>query len=323
MLHKTNGLFDSTLNERPTSEMLVSVGATTALMCDPLIIGNSNEKITAFWYKNDEVVATVTSNSNAILDNRNVRTSHMIPEVGFLIISNISYDDEGFYYCKSIDNSNIGETIHLVIAYIDQLPENKKELSMYPSKPYVGSSVRIDCPSTDAYPDPSVKWHKNGVDLDFTNNRFEVLTNGSLLINRIQPQDIGFYSCILSNFAGHTKGTVFIDINNDGIINNYKISSPLNQMSLVSIFRSIDRIQLKYLLLWFTLICLTLSSIVLLYLVIDILLSKKNFKNKFSQMILFLNCIKRENGPGYGKIIVPAPDFVYRRNENVSTPFVV
>ncbi|CEF67032.1 Immunoglobulin subtype 2 domain and Immunoglobulin subtype domain and Immunoglobulin-like domain and Immunoglobulin I-set domain and Immunoglobulin V-set domain and Immunoglobulin-like fold domain-containing protein [Strongyloides ratti] len=301
--------------------MLVSVGATTALMCDPLVIGNNGDKLTAFWYKNDEIVAKVTSNSNAILYNREVKTNHFIPEVGFLIISNISYDDEGFYYCKNTDNSNTGETIHLIIAYIDQLPDNKKELNMSPSRPYLGDSVRLDCPTTDAYPDPSVKWHRNGIDLDYTNSRFEVLTNGSLLINRIQSQDIGFYSCILSNFAGHTKGTVFVDIYNDGNIHNYKITSSLHQVSLISIFRSLDKIQLKYGLLWFTLICLTLSSIVLLYLLIDILISKKGFRNKFSQILLSFYCIRRDNGPGYGKIIVPAPDFVYRRNENASSPF--
>uniref|UniRef100_A0A0N4ZUX4 Ig-like domain-containing protein n=1 Tax=Parastrongyloides trichosuri TaxID=131310 RepID=A0A0N4ZUX4_PARTI len=298
--------------------MLVSVGATTALMCDPLLINNNeNKNLTALWYKNDEFVARVTSNTNVILNNKIVKSNHMIPEVGFLIISNISYDDEGFYYCKNIENDNIGETVHLVIAYIDQIPEDKEELLSYPSKPYLGDLVRLDCPSTDAYPDPSVKWHKNGYDLDYRNNRLEVLTNGSLLIHRVQSQDIGFYSCILSNFAGHTKGTLFLDIYGDQGVQNHKISSTFNKISTFLSFNSMDKYKLKYGLLWFSLICLILSCLILIYLLIGIFISRKSIRNKFNKILLSLNFNKQKDyGPGYGKIIAPAPDFVYRRNIN-------
>uniref|UniRef100_A0AC35U0D0 Ig-like domain-containing protein n=1 Tax=Rhabditophanes sp. KR3021 TaxID=114890 RepID=A0AC35U0D0_9BILA len=307
--------------------MLVSVGATTALMCDPIVGANDKVNMTATWFKNDDPIAKVTSNSNVILFDRTINSKHLIPQVGFLILTNITADDQGFYHCQREDNKAEGETIHLVIAYIEQFDSKEKELVMIPKRPYLGNTIRIDCPSTDAYPAPAVKWHKNGIDLNFSNNRYEVLSNGSLLIRRLTSRDIGFFECILSNFAGYTKGTAFVDAYGDETIQRQRINNQVQQFSIFSTIKTLDKVQIKHGLLWFSIVCLLGSCFVLIYLLMNIFWTNRSFRNKVSRLFVRMPCVGDKSFGGYGRSIVPAPDFVYRRNRNesasVSDPLVV
>ena len=63
----------------------------------------------------------------------------------------------------------------------------------------VNSPVQMACEAS-GLPPPSVKWTRDGVDID--NNGTEgarLLSTGALRFNRVQLEDAGKYECVASN----------------------------------------------------------------------------------------------------------------------------
>ncbi|VDM29029.1 unnamed protein product, partial [Toxocara canis] len=155
--------------------------------------------------------------SNAVLHNRTYRSEQPVPDVGFLIITNISLDDEGEYWCRRDDTDQQGEVVKIVIAYVDQFARDSRPL-FYPTRPSLGERVVAECPRTRAVPVPSITWILNGEPLDLSSRRIDVTANGTLAISHFMVQHIGLYECVVSNFAGRTSAKIFIDAKrlNDG-----------------------------------------------------------------------------------------------------------
>ncbi|VDK60840.1 unnamed protein product [Anisakis simplex] len=133
---------------------LICRHSTTALMCEPIFTGNSG---TAKWYRDGIEVANVTSSSNAVLLNRSYHSEQPVPDVGFLIITNISMGDQGEYWCRRDDTGQISESVRLVIAYVDQFPSDSRPV-FKPARPSLGERVIAHCPPTRAIPSPTVTW---------------------------------------------------------------------------------------------------------------------------------------------------------------------
>ncbi|VDL75903.1 unnamed protein product [Nippostrongylus brasiliensis] len=92
-------------------------------MCEVVFAGVG--KSMAVWYRNGEQIGTVTSDSNVIFENRNYTAEQPVPEVGFLIMSNITKDDEGLYWCRHAETGVVGDVFSLKVAYVDAIPADK------------------------------------------------------------------------------------------------------------------------------------------------------------------------------------------------------
>ncbi|KIH58871.1 hypothetical protein ANCDUO_10914 [Ancylostoma duodenale] len=97
------------------------------------------------------------SDTNAIFDDRNYTAEQPVPEVGFLIMSNISKDDEGLYWCRHAETGLAGEVFSLKVAYVDPIPP-ERYIRVEPKNPLLGEQVALWCPLPRAVPHPSVTW---------------------------------------------------------------------------------------------------------------------------------------------------------------------
>lgn len=69
----------------------------------------------------------------------------------------------------------------------------------------IGGNASFTC-HPDAAPYPTIKWLKNGVEMNLvagdTNSRIILLANGNLLITNINNNDAGYYTCAVENVFG-------------------------------------------------------------------------------------------------------------------------
>jgi peroxidase len=65
----------------------------------------------------------------------------------------------------------------------------------------LGESVLLNC-SARGVPEPLITWTKNDEPLDFDNARFQLLENGSLLLQDVMMNDSGDYQCNANNELG-------------------------------------------------------------------------------------------------------------------------
>ncbi|XP_053132295.1 protein sidekick-1 isoform X6 [Hemicordylus capensis] len=64
-------------------------------------------------------------------------------------------------------------------------------------------------------PLPTLVWYKDAVPLHkLPNPRYKVLLNGSLQIERLQPDDSGIFQCFAKNEAGEVQSHTFLDVTN-------------------------------------------------------------------------------------------------------------
>ena len=70
---------------------------------------------------------------------------------------------------------------------------------------FVGRSQVIRC-SAEGYPKPTFKWYKKRRLVKFSDPRFTLLSNGSLLINPVREGDTAVYICRITQL-GTEEGT--------------------------------------------------------------------------------------------------------------------
>ena len=64
----------------------------------------------------------------------------------------------------------------------------------------VGHEARLECSPPRGYPEPEVKWKKDGEFLP-VEGRFR-LSDGNLIVSNVQPEDAGRYYCVAQNMGG-------------------------------------------------------------------------------------------------------------------------
>uniref|UniRef100_A0A915Q0R9 Ig-like domain-containing protein n=1 Tax=Setaria digitata TaxID=48799 RepID=A0A915Q0R9_9BILA len=264
--------------------------STTALMCEPIFTSSSSQ---AQWYHDGIVVANVSSTSNAVLHDRKYYNEQTIPDVGFLIITNISLEDEGDYWCRRTDDKQEGEVARIVVAYVEQFPDNSQP-TFHPAVVHFGERVTVHCPRTNAVPVPSYTWLLNGEALDLSTKRIVQSSNGSLQIRQFMRQDIGIYECVVTNFAGRTSAKTYVDaiplpddVFDDAIFTK----------ACESVFRSG--------LMWFLIGCLVTSGTLLSYLVFAILLARSTYRNRASLYLSPFLQFHPNLAPGFRKVVAP------------------
>ncbi|WKX94766.1 hypothetical protein Q1695_011772 [Nippostrongylus brasiliensis] len=290
------------------NEMLLPIHSTTALMCEVVFAGVG--KSMAVWYRNGEQIGTVTSDSNVIFGDRNYTAEQPVPEVGFLIMSNITKDDEGLYWCRHAETGVVGDVFSLKVAYVDAIPADKY-IEVLPRFPILGEQVALMCPIPKAVPQPTINWLLNGEPVAHTSTDAHAFPNGTLIIRHFTSAHNGVYECVVWNFASRTSSQVTIDSKKASARNAFASSSSNTRCSLL--FRSS--------VLWFLVGCLVTSCSVLIYLLCALVLIRPT-----PRATMVPSMWARSNpllGPGFRKVVVPVPDFITGRlsNSAPSRPF--
>ncbi|KAI1727346.1 immunoglobulin domain-containing protein [Ditylenchus destructor] len=266
------------------NEMLVPINSTTALICEPIFNAKEGERSIATWMKNGQSIAKVSGHSNSMLRDGRISLETQskpsqqqgnIPEVGFLILTHITIEDEGDYWCSRDDTGQQGEKTRLKVAYLRPKHSQSNTLRISiesanhgrassTTQGLTGHDIRLDCPEIEAVPPPAVSWFLNGEPVDFSGNqRVEVLQNGSLFIQDYTPaQDSGLYECVLTNFAGKTSASIFLP----GAESSQKILKRQERPSSTTTYANVCAAYLRNGILWFLIGCVSTSVIVLVYL---------------------------------------------------------
>uniref|UniRef100_H2YT93 Ig-like domain-containing protein n=1 Tax=Ciona savignyi TaxID=51511 RepID=H2YT93_CIOSA len=113
-----------------------------------------------------------------------------------MIIASVQQSDDGEFAC--VASNVVGETdkTYEVVTYVaPTLPTTSGDITVD-----IGETVSLSCENS-AVPTPSVKWSKNGNNL---NDELITLSEDSqiLVISDAQEEDVGRYLCVVSNDAG-------------------------------------------------------------------------------------------------------------------------
>ncbi|KAK6043818.1 immunoglobulin domain protein [Cooperia oncophora] len=245
-------------------------------MCEVVFSGDETNK--AIWYRDGEEVGIVSSNTNAIFENRSYTAEQPVPEVGFLIMSNITKGKAGLGASLQEEHGHVR-----------------------PEHPLLGEQVMLVCPLPRAVPQPTISWLLNGEPVVHTSMDAQTYPNGTLFIRHFSTVHNGVYECVVWNFAARTSGRIVIDSKQTS--NRNAFSQRQSTSSCSVLFRSS--------VLWFLVGCLVTSCSVLIYLLCALVLIRPS-----SRATMVPSMWARSNpllGPGFRKVIVPVPDFITRR----------
>lgn len=84
----------------------------------------------------------------------------------------------------------------------------------------IGDNVILNCPIEDVNSFRHLKWFQNNKEINFNHNsKFNLLSNGSINIKSLMPNDKSIYTCRISN-----KFEIIYDLNVVGIVYYYLLS---------------------------------------------------------------------------------------------------
>ena len=76
----------------------------------------------------------------------------------------------------------------------------------------IGSRVQFDCQVT-GNPRPTVKWQRDSIPISLTtSHKHQVTSDGSLIIQDVNRNDVGIYECIAENFAGSSLAEATLEV---------------------------------------------------------------------------------------------------------------
>ncbi|CAF0756370.1 unnamed protein product [Rotaria sp. Silwood1] len=180
-----------TVRPHPNSQdRAVISGHRLTLSCEIQIGENENFLGTIEWFHNGSPLKLNSFKRNK-MDYRN----------GTLIIDQTSGSDSGVYKCVfRNDNGTRSESYHSV--NILTQPTFTIKLPRSTQRPVNGSMLMLNC-LADAWPEPTLKWTKNGTSLTGLDDvRIQILPNNSLKIYPVQISDTGRYACSAENALG-------------------------------------------------------------------------------------------------------------------------
>lgn len=112
-----------------------------------------------------------------------------------LVIQKVRVADGGNYTCKGDQTER---TFTLFVEFsVTEFPGDQDL--------YVGKSQLIQC-SAVGYPEPTFEWYKDFLSVNFTDSRFTLLSNGTLLVSPVHERDVGEYTCRITQL-GDFEGT--------------------------------------------------------------------------------------------------------------------
>ncbi|XP_022085366.1 hemicentin-1-like isoform X2 [Acanthaster planci] len=140
-----------------------------------------------------------------LLDLENGRIAQLFS--GSLAIDNVTQSDAGTYLCL-VQNDAGSDTKEIRV--VVQVPPIIIQDRVERLERRINSEVKLDCKAYGV-PVPEITWYKDGNKIQQYENGYTILTNGTLLISNLQPNDNGMYECWAMSESGNA--TLEISIN--------------------------------------------------------------------------------------------------------------
>ncbi|XP_018565737.1 neuroglian isoform X1 [Anoplophora glabripennis] len=123
-----------------------------------------------------------------------------------IMIEKLAKNDTGNYGCNA--TNSLGYVYKDVYVNVLALPPEITEAPR-DTQAVDNQNVNMTCKVLGA-PKPNIKWMLNGKEL--TGGRYQVQSNGDLLINSVQFDDKGNYTCYAENKFGNTSASAKLDV---------------------------------------------------------------------------------------------------------------
>ncbi|KAJ8316251.1 hypothetical protein KUTeg_006265 [Tegillarca granosa] len=158
--------------------------------------------ITYRWYfENRQIDMTIPS----------FRSRFSVNQQGSLSINNVQKRDMGWYICRP--SNGVGQDPEAA-AYLNVTypPKVIKDLIHKRLIWALGFQEQLDCPVDANPPVTEIIWSKDNYLVEFSSNRRTQLSNGTLLVKRVEQIDAGQYSCIPLSTAGRGDTSPIVQI---------------------------------------------------------------------------------------------------------------
>ena len=131
-----------------------------------------------------------------------------------LVLSQVTSEDNGRYYCRVTTNIGSLQSRHASLSVLER--KRKPEISHRPVQTRVvrGDKIVLDCLAS-GYPPPTYAWYKDGGRLSSAHDRFNLASNGSLIIDNAQLDDSAHYRCSASNYLGKASSSARVTVDTD------------------------------------------------------------------------------------------------------------
>ncbi|XP_043572283.1 leucine-rich repeats and immunoglobulin-like domains protein 2 isoform X1 [Chiloscyllium plagiosum] len=135
------------------------------------------------------------------------RRMHVMPEDDVFFIANVKMEDMGMYSCMAQNtaggiSANATLTVLETPSFVRPL-ENRTVAR--------GETAVLQCIASGS-PTPRLNWTKDNGPLTVTERHFFAAANQLLIIVDAGPEDIGKYTCVMSNTLGTERGHIFLNV---------------------------------------------------------------------------------------------------------------
>lgn len=126
---------------------------------------------------------------------------------GTLLLNPVKSEDAGNYTCVATNPQGIiNASVEVLVTVKPKFTVQPKDLSVVE-----GSLVALHC-QAQGKPQPSIQWDRNTVLNGFDQQRFTVLTNGTLIIDQAYVEDTGKYGCTAGNSGGFIRSEMSLSV---------------------------------------------------------------------------------------------------------------
>uniref|UniRef100_A0A3Q2GH42 Hemicentin-1 n=1 Tax=Cyprinodon variegatus TaxID=28743 RepID=A0A3Q2GH42_CYPVA len=127
---------------------------------------------------------------------------------GTLAIASTQRSDAGIYTCTAKNLAGrVTHDIRLIIQVPPMIAPAQTELSVIQ-----GFQALLPC-AAQGLPAPRVSWEKDGAVVLNLLGKFTILRSGELIIERVELEDAGTFTCVATNAAGSVRRDIHLSIN--------------------------------------------------------------------------------------------------------------
>ncbi|XP_072307480.1 matrix-remodeling-associated protein 5 [Eucyclogobius newberryi] len=177
-------------------------------------------------------------NNEKLRDRTGRSRRYVVFDNGTLFFNDVGMREEGDYTCYAENQIGKDEMkIHIKVKSVSSPPQIQNRTQMSSIHVIYGENLTIQC-HADGKPTPTYTWISpmNRI-IESNTQKYQVLNDGTLIVQKVQRFDAGDYTCIARNNVGQDNKIVKVDI----LVTAPVISNPQRSSSKVSTIQN-DRI---------------------------------------------------------------------------------